>query len=265
MSDDPTRTQAADTEQSSIALFFDKISTTRNDLFRSHPGLGYEQQMRAQAVLSSLNAKTGETILDIGCGNARDIVPVLKAGATVVGVDVSEGMLQQAQRELASAGYDEVRLELGDATKLAFPSEAFDKIVCSETIEHIPEADTAVSEMFRVLKVGGSLVMSTPNSRSWYGFDRYVLSGMILRRTWNHPFDNWRNMGELCSLLERHGFQITRKASVCYLPGFALSYFLPGRLLQNLLVWVVRKSEPLASRVAPWRGYTLVVTAAKNG
>ena len=48
----------------------------RNDLFRTNPILDYEQTVRSRAVLSVLKPQAGETILDIGCGNARDIVPI---------------------------------------------------------------------------------------------------------------------------------------------------------------------------------------------
>jgi ubiquinone biosynthesis O-methyltransferase len=247
-----------------IAPFFDDIAAIRNDLFQSRPVLGYEQQVRGDAVLDRIRAQAGETILDVGCGNARDIIPMLQQGATIVGVDVSEGMIQQARQELAAAGYRDVRLEVGDATRLNFADASFDKIVCSEVLEHIPDAGRAVGEMHRVLKPGGAMVVSTPNRLSWYGFDRYVLWARVFRRVWNHPFDNWRSMRELCTLLERHGFQITSTNTVCYVPGFILTYALP-RSLQRLIVSLVKKGDRLASRMAPRNGYLLVVTAVKNG
>lgn len=263
MTDDRTNERAGGNAPSPITSFFNEVSEKRNEVFRSHPGLEYEQQVRSRAVLDAVGARAGESILDIGCGNARDILPMLECGASIVGVDLSEGMLQQARRDLAAAGYHDVRLELGDATQLTFPDGTFDKVVCSETIEHIPEAEKAIGEMYRVLKPGGSLVISTPNRHSWYGFDRYVVSSGLLRRKWNHPYDNWGTMGELCQRLEKQGFQIARRGSVCYLPGFVLPYFVPSRTLQQLMVWLVRRGEPVVSRIAPSCGYTLVVTAVK--
>lgn len=257
----PSTPQGADS--SCIALFFDEMSVAWNEVLRTHPALNYEQQERSRAVLQLLRARRGDTILDIGCGNARDIISILRASATVVGVDLSQGMIDQARQDLASAGYHDVRLEVGDATRLRFPAESFESILCSEVIEHISNTDQAVSEMHRVLKPGGRLIISTPNRRSWYGFDRYVLWSRILRRKWNHPFDNWRTMRELSSLLERHGFEMVSQRTVCYLPGFLLTYFLP-RVLQEAVVQCVRKGERLASRLAPLRGYLLAVTARKR-
>lgn len=263
MTDQAGRAHARTTDSASIASFFDDMSETRNEVFRSNPVLDYEQRVRSTTVLRLLQPQRGETILDIGCGNARDIVPMLNAGASVVGVDLSQGMIEQGRRDLAAAGVTGgVTLQVGDATALPFAAGRFDKVVCSEVIEHIPNADRAISEFRRVLKPGGLLVVSTPNRRSWYGFDRYVLWTRLLQQRWNHPFDNWRTRGELHALLERNGFELRQEATAVYLPGFLLTYFLPAAL-QTLLVAVVSRAEPLASRGAPANGYLLAAAAVK--
>ena len=252
-------------DAASIALFFDAMSGTRNALFRSNPILEYEQQVRSGAVLERLGASRGEMILDLGCGNARDIPPMLHAGATVVGVDLSPGMIEQAKDDLAALAYHDVQLEVGDATRLRFADATFDKIVCSEVIEHIPDAGAAVREMYRVLKPRGLLVLSTPNRRSWYGFDRYVVWERLLRRRWNHPFDNWRTLEELQDLLTRHGFEVSSRQTVCFLPGFLLTYRLPSTSLQAWIARSVGRAEKGLRRFAPANGYLLTMTALKRG
>ncbi len=258
-----TRREDGTRSAPSIVRFFDEMSATRNAAFRLNPVLDYEQRVRSGAVLSLVGARRGETILDIGCGNARDIAPILRAGARVIGVDLSEGMIEQATLELAAAGQHGATLQVGDATRLEFADGMFDKIVCSEVIEHIPDAEKAIDEMRRVLKPDGVLVLSTPNRGSWYGFDRYVLWTRVLRRAWNHPFDHWRTGSELRALLDAHGFEITSTRTTCYLPGFILTYFLP-RMLQAIVARVVAAIEPVAFRIVPRRGYMLVVTARKK-
>ena len=252
-------------DPASIALFFDAMSGSRNALFRSNPILEYEQQVRSCAVLERLRASRGDIILDLGCGNARDIPPMLQAGATVVGVDLSPGMIEQARKDLAAAGYHDVQLEVGDATQLRFPDATFDKVVCSEVIEHIPAAGAAVREMHRVLKPRGSLVLSTPNRRSWYGFDRYVVWQGLFRKRWNHPYDNWRTLDEVGDLLEQHGFDVSARQTVCFVPGFLLTYRLPSTSLQASLARSVGRAEPRLRRLAPRSGYLLTVTAIKRG
>jgi ubiquinone/menaquinone biosynthesis C-methylase UbiE len=246
----------------SIAQFFDGVATERNAIFRSNPVLDYEQQVRSRAVLDLLAAAPGDIVLDVGCGNARDLIPILHAGARVVGIDLSEGMIRQARADLAAARFRDVELAVGDATRLTYPNESFGKLLCSEVIEHIPDADAALGEMARVLKPGGTLVISTPNRRSWYGCDRYLFTH-VLRRTWNHPFDNWRTMPELRWLLERHGFEVRVAKTVCYLPGFLLTYPLP-RALQQAVVTATTQVELLMTRIALGLGYLNVIRAVRR-
>jgi ubiquinone/menaquinone biosynthesis C-methylase UbiE len=250
-------------EQASIARFFDAMAPQRNDLFRSNPILDYEQTVRSRAVLSMLKPQPEETIIDIGCGNARDILPILRAHARVVGVDISVEMIRQGKDDLARAGFPDVELQVGDATHLNFPPCVFDGVLCSEVIEHIPDAAAAIGEIYRVLRPGGRLVLSTPNRASWYGFDRYVVWTRILRRKWNHPFDRWRTMRELTTLLDDQGFAVGVTRTVCYVPGFLLTYFVPA-LVQRLITAPVRLWETVASHVAPRWGYLLVLTATKR-
>ena len=250
-------------EHGAIARVFDAMAPQRNGLFRTNPILDYEQTVRSRAVLSLLKARAGETILDIGCGNARDIVPILRANARIVGVDISPEMIRQGKSDLANAGFPDVDLRVGDATALDFPAGIFDAVLCSEVIEHIPDASRAIGEIFRVLRPGGRLVLSTPNRASWYGFDRYIVWARMLRRTWNHPFDNWRTITELSTLLEEQGFAVEVTRTACYVPGFLLTYFVPPAA-QRLIAATVRQLEPVASSIAPRWGYLLVVTATKT-
>lgn len=256
------RSEAA-ANRADIAGFFDEMSVGRNEKINANPIVAYEQQVRSVTVLRLLDAKQGEVILDIGCGNARDILQILRAGAQVVGVDISEGMVSAAKHDLASCGFDHVMLQVGDATKLHFPDQKFDKILCSEVIEHIPDAQKALTEMWRVLKPGGSVVLSTPNPNSWYGIERYIVWQGILRRKWNHPFDEWRSMATLEKMVVSAGFCPSVKTGACYVPGFLVTYFVLPRLVQRALLKCVECIEPVVSRLFPGVGYMVCLKATK--
>ena len=60
-----------------------------------------------------------------------------------------------------------IKLSVGSLTSLPFPNETFDLIICSEVIEHIPEDAKAVSELGRVLKKGGTLLLSVPHDSAF--------------------------------------------------------------------------------------------------
>lgn len=248
-----------------IRQFFDDMSMGRNETIQASPVICYEQELRAQTVLGLLAVKPGERVLDIGCGNARDIARIAQCGGQVIGVDISSGMVTAAKQELERIGMSGITLQVGDATCLDFPDACFDKVLCSEVIEHIPDAGQALREMRRVLKPGGSLVLSTPNKGSWYGFERYWIWEKLLRRKWPHPCDEWRNMRELLALVEQNHLSVSERRSVCFVPGFVVTYFLLPRLLQRLLVWMIGKLEPLLQEWFQYRGYTICVMAVRDG
>ena len=254
----------ATSEKNEIEQFFDDMSVGRNETIQASPVVYYEQKLRAMTVLGLLDVKPGERVLDIGCGNARDIARIANHGGQVVGVDMSAGMIAAAGRELERMGLGGIKLQVGDATCLDFPDASFDKILCSEVIEHIPDASQALREMWRVLRPGGKLVLSTPNKGSWYGLERYWLWEGLLRRKWPHPYDEWRNMAEVLALLEQSRFKVSERRSVCFVPGFIVTYFLLPCMLQGLLIRVVAKMETLLQHWFKDRGYTVCVMAVRD-
>ncbi len=254
----------AASSKNEIREFFNDMSSGRNEAIQANPVISYEQELRAETVLGLLAVKQGERVLDIGCGNARDIARIAACGGHVIGVDISEGMVAAARQEVERMGIKGITLQVGDATCLDFPDASFDKLLCSEVIEHIPDAPQALREMHRVLKPGGTLVLSTPNKGSWYGFDRYGLWEKLLRRKWPHPCDEWRSMSELLALVEQGQFKVSERRSVCFIPGFIVTYFILPRLMQNLLVKMVGKLEPLLQRWLQSSGYTICVMATRG-
>ena len=195
-----------------IRNFFDKASRNR-DIKLQDPILRYEQDMRQRAVMELLAPALGELILDVGCGNARDIIPFAQKGATCVGVDFSNDIICMVRMSKPYLGLKNVDLILANATHLPFKRGYFDKISCSEVIEHIPDYPKAIAEINRVLKEGGKIVITTPNRHSAYGVVRKGMSitfgsgGRIFRalqiirrqksRGTGHPYDKWKTQKEV--------------------------------------------------------------------
>lgn len=247
-----------------ITDYFDHMAKNRNAVIIENLIVNYEQEERSRGVLSYLNPQAGELILDVGCGNARDLIPVLKKGSKVVGVDISSQMIEEARHELASSALGGYELKVGDATHLDFPDAYFDKVIASEIIEHIPDWQQSLSEIHRVLKTKGELVISAPNRHSWYGFDRYIIFEKILRKQWDHPYDHWKTYTELERALTACGYAITAKRGICYMPGFIIPYFVLPRLMKRMLVSMVKRIEMKFSYLFPIHGYMICIKAMKN-
>jgi ubiquinone biosynthesis O-methyltransferase len=246
-----------------IKDYFDKAAVNRNIKFASDPILEYQQTVRSRMVISMLEAKPNEVILDVGCGNGRDLIQLATKGCKCVGIDLSSKMIEEARKELLKNNIEGVKLEIGDATNLRFSNQIFDKVFASEVLEHIPDYNKAISEMARVLKPSGCLVITTPNRRSLYGFDRYVISEKILKRKSRHPYDAWKTFNELASALNNNGFKIVSFSGVCYIPGSLVPGNIP-KILKKLVVFLIGRLEPWLSKILPKNGYILAIKAVKT-
>ena len=102
-------------------------------------------------------------VLDVGCGDgtAAGLAAQQNPGHRMIGLDWSASSLRQARRlglTAVQAGIDGVPVASG----------AVDVVIMSELIEHLVDTDAALDEVLRVLKPGGSLLLSTPNLAAWY-------------------------------------------------------------------------------------------------
>jgi 2-polyprenyl-3-methyl-5-hydroxy-6-metoxy-1,4-benzoquinol methylase len=104
------------------------------------------------------NVKAGERVLDVGCGEGRFAAELTRAGAEVVAVDVAEEPLRRARIE-----HPQLDLRLVDgAAWRELPDAAFDVVWAGEVIEHVLDTGGWLSEVRRVLRSGGVLLLTTP-------------------------------------------------------------------------------------------------------
>ena len=129
------------------------------DRFHAHPSplVRFVESRRIEAIFHLLDARPSDRVLEVGCG-AGHLLARLPAGRGV-GVDLSESLLA---RTAARVG-PRAALAQGDAGALPFATGAFERVYCSEVLEHLVDPRGAVAEIARVLKRGGVAVLSVPN------------------------------------------------------------------------------------------------------
>jgi SAM-dependent methyltransferase len=142
----------------------------------------------------------GTRVLDAGCGEGV-IIDEYAARLSIVGVD---------------AFYSSERVQHGSVTSLPFDASSFDRALCLDVLEHLSyvEQPLALSELFRVLKPGGELLVSVPNLAHLQSRVQFLLRGRLIRTAseLKHPGD--RPAGEYVALARRAGFQLVARRGV---------------------------------------------------
>lgn len=212
---------------SKVRKYFDKIGLVRDRSLMSCPILKYEQHVRQEAVIKMLDLKKGDKILDVGCGNARDLLLFAEIGAECVGADLSKGMLMESRKKVYQRNLRDIYLVLCDGTNLPFRSEILDKVSCSEVVEHIPDYEKCIGEMARVLVRGGRLAITTPNKNSLYGLVKKIgVSILGIKR--KHPHDEWKTQKEVITIFSNCKIRVDKKLGICFVPSQIL-YRLPQK------------------------------------
>lgn len=121
---------------------------------------GQEGSARRIAVAQSLALKSGQAVLDLGCGGGqllRDIALAVGDRGRAVGLDASAEQVSAAARHCE--GLAAVELLEGDATDLPFDDASFDSIASIQMFEYVEDVDTALQQARRVLKGGGKAAL----------------------------------------------------------------------------------------------------------
>lgn len=121
-----------------------------DDLMISHHMARYDWAIESKKI-------TGKKILDLGCGEGYGTNMLRQAGYDTSGMDISPDVVAAAKQKYGGDFFQ------GDIRQIPQPAATYDSIVCFEVIEHIELDPRAFSEMFRILKPGGTLIISTPN------------------------------------------------------------------------------------------------------
>src|SRR5215475_7657803 len=128
---------------------------------RLYPVPFYPQRAQRLAAVHALGLRAGGSVIDIACGtglNFEMIEEVIGPGGRIVGVDLTDAMLAQAQERIATNGWTNVSLVQADAVGFEFPTEV-DAILSTYALSHVPECAKVIAHGAAALSGGGRWVV----------------------------------------------------------------------------------------------------------
>lgn len=156
-----------------VAAMFDAVAG-RYDLTNDVLSLGQDRRWR-RATVAAVDARPGETVLDLAAGTGTSSAPFAEAGAHVVPCDFSLGMLTAGKRRRPDLPF-----VAGDALHLPFADASFDAVTISFGLRNVAGTVEALAEMLRVTRPGGRIVVCEFSTPTWAPL-RTVYSEYLVR------------------------------------------------------------------------------------
>jgi len=189
-------------------------------------------------------------ILDVGCATGWLTAQLAKFGEAS-GTDIADDSIRQARE-----WYPHIPFDCADFSTAAYRSEAFDLVVCLETLSHVPDQPAFISKIARVLKSGGHLILTTQNR---YVFERRSDvaprgAGQIRR---------WVDVSELRQLL-REDFVVRRLRTLTPAGDIGFLHLVNSHRLNRALGQIVSPSRIERAKERMGFGQTIAVLAQRR-
>ena len=169
----------------------------------SHPN-------EAKRLLKYVTVKSGQTVLDLATGTGLVAIPAAKAVAPeglIIGVDISKGMLAQAQDKILAEAIGNLELIEADVESIDFNREQFDTIFCCSALVYISDISAMMDKIYRWLKPDGCLAFTTPDKSSYLAAIRVKLCQDLFGIDLPHIIKPLWTPEKCRTMLQKSGFQ----------------------------------------------------------
>ena len=161
-----------------------------------------------EAAVRNLKVRSGDRVLEVGVGTGLSL-PLYRRDCSVVGIDLSTGMLAKAQERVEAYGLTNVTLARMDAGKMEFADDTFDIVMAAYVVTAVPDYRKVMAEMIRVCKPDGRIIMLNhfTNGNRLIAAVEKVISPLC-------KHIGFRTDLSLTSVLEGTSLQVARKEKV---------------------------------------------------
>lgn len=207
----------------------------------------------------------GQNILEIGSGSGRHGIRIAQdfPQSHVVLTDISEESLGLIRNLTGKLGIKNIEIKGEDVLNLSFSDNKFDVVFCNAVIQYLPNYELAISEMVRVLKPGGRIILSTVNFWNL----PYLLDRKVLRRK-NYPHGQERpfKKDELKKLLLGEGIKLIADDGYYFAYGIIRLRYISGifKPIGGIVNRLVRIIDPFTNRfISKNFGFEIVIVGRK--
>jgi ubiquinone/menaquinone biosynthesis C-methylase UbiE len=154
--------------------------------------------------VTNLKLPVGAKILDVGCGTGASALPAAQEvgkNGFVVGVDLAARLLDRARAKASAASLDNVEFRVADMTALNYPDESFDAVVSVFSIFFVPDMEGLVRELWRMVRPGGKLAVTTWGPRIFEpAYSRWLIAVGKERPDLASAFNPWDRITDVVSV-----------------------------------------------------------------
>lgn len=161
--------EADGSKKEQVQQMFDNIAH-RYDFLNRFLSLGIDKGWRKKAIKMLAEYKP-KRILDVATGTADFAIATLELKPEeVIGVDISEGMLEIGRKKIAAKGISNMRLDAGDSEDLKYEDASFDAVIVAFGVRNFENLEKGLNEINRVLKPGGvAMILELTQPKGLFG------------------------------------------------------------------------------------------------
>jgi ubiquinone/menaquinone biosynthesis C-methylase UbiE len=168
----------------------------------------YWHNRRFQEVKKIIEKDKPLNLLDIGCHSGKFTYEISKklVHTKITGIDISNDAIKYAIKT-----YKNISFVVSDAQDISFKNSSFDYVTCLEVMEHVMSPKKVITEIKRVLKKSGMVIILVPSENILFKLIWYFWIRLGPGKVWNHTHISEFSGTKLDQLLIKNGFKIIRK------------------------------------------------------